>query len=65
MRNGSGSSSTTFPVTIHEVHQGIKQDKTFDQDLKDNSDNNSREENITAVTQMDFTHDFPIENHVP
>jgi hypothetical protein len=65
MRNGSGSSNMGCGVTIHEVHQGIKQDKTFGQDLRDNRDNNSWEENINAVTQMDCAHNVPIENRVP
>jgi hypothetical protein len=28
-RNGSGASSMACPLTTHESHRGVKQDKTF------------------------------------
>jgi hypothetical protein len=34
-RNGSGASSMTHSVTIHEIHRGIKKEDTCYQDSKD------------------------------
>jgi hypothetical protein len=40
------------PVTIHEVHQGVKQDKMFYQHKKDGIDFSEWNENVAAVTQQ-------------
>jgi hypothetical protein len=50
--NGSGASSMACPLTIHEFHRGVKQDKTFYQDMKHNRDFNAWKENINAFTQI-------------
>jgi hypothetical protein len=52
-RNGSGCSSMDFPVTMHEVHLGVKQDKMFYQDEKDGKDfREQQNEHNAAVTQF-------------
>ena len=51
-RNGSGISGMTCPVTLHEVHQGVKKDKMFYENKKDRKDIS---EWNSAVTQ-DHTH---------
>jgi hypothetical protein len=65
LRNGSGSSRMAFPAAIYEVHPGVKQDKLFNQDKKDEEDFNAWKGNINAGAQMDSTHNVPKENYVP
>jgi hypothetical protein len=49
-RNGSGVSSTDFPVTVHEVCQVVKHNKTFYLNNEDEKDFNEWNENVGVGT---------------
>jgi hypothetical protein len=63
-RNGNGSSGMACPVTIHEVHQGVKQDKMVYHNENDEKFNEWNE-NVAAVTQTGHTHNSFHECDVP
>jgi hypothetical protein len=54
-----------FPAAINDVHPGVKQDKIFYQDKKDEVDFNAWKGNIDAGAQMYSAHNVPKENYVP
>jgi hypothetical protein len=52
-------------LTILEFHQGVKKDKTFYQDMKDDKDIIEWNENVVATPQMACTHSILSEFYFP
>jgi hypothetical protein len=55
-------------MTMHEFHQGIKQDKTFyqvmNQVMKEDNDFSERTQRVVVVPQMNCTHSIFNESHI-
>jgi hypothetical protein len=61
--HGSRVNSTTHPVTMHEFHQGIKQDNKFNQNLKVDKYSNTLNQPNTKIDHIHFV--FNDEDDVP